>query len=255
MKLFSIKLRASMQSRHVSGAERVVPEEKLQKTINTLFERLKNKTYDFLNIKVEEIKEKPLIIKNSLNIVEMFFKYHEEANKKAIEILHAETGINRKKLEELINSVHTGCAPDGSNMRGAMVVNQNGERIEPDRYRGVRTTNVDFVDRSQVEEKIKKAGYTERTVDALAITTKNLYYPDIIAEYCISDEPDYIIGYLSVKNTYYRMTPLKKKGNPKGGRIYFVKNGTDIKKLQEYLENRTVLIEEVKIDREGLSDT
>ena len=93
-----------------------------------------------------------------------------------------------------------------------------------------------------------KKGFTKRTADAIALTTKNLHHPDIIAEYCISDEPDYLTGYVSTKEFYYRLTPLKEKGNPKGGRIYFVKENTDIKNLYEYLTETPVLIEELDFD-------
>jgi 6-carboxyhexanoate-CoA ligase len=77
------------------------------------------------------------------------------------------------------------------------------------------------------------------------LSTKNLNHPNIIAEYCISDQPDYTTGYVAVNNTYYRINPLKEYSNPKGGRIYFVKDDADIEELYKYLQEESFLIKEV----------
>jgi len=129
-----------------------------------------------------------------------------------------------------------------------MIVNLKGERVEKDKKKGIRTTMVDYKNRKKIKEKIIKKGFTERTLDALALSTKNLIYPDIVAEYCISDEPDYLTGYVATKKYYFRLTPLKEKGNLFGGRIYFIKNNTDLAKLYEYLKKTPVLIEDIEIE-------
>ncbi|NPA12927.1 MAG: 6-carboxyhexanoate--CoA ligase [Aquificae bacterium] len=243
MKLYSIKMRASLKGKHISGAERIVPEEQVLSTPPTLLKRLKGKRFDNISIKVEALETEPITIPKALKIKEHIFNSPEEGNKRAVEIIHRATGIPHHKIYQIIQTVHRGASPDGSNMRGAMIVNQQGERIEADRYKGVRTTLIDFVDRQSIEEKLIKQGYTNRTADALALATKNLHYPDILAEYCISDEPDYTIGYVAVKGVYHRLNPLKKEGNPKGGRIYFVKDGADINKLVKFLTETPVLVE------------
>ena len=246
MKLFSIKLRASLNGKHVSGAERIVPEEKIEQTLSDLYSRVALKKYDDINIKIQPIKEKPLIVEKTLPVEELQFKNHIEANQKAIRILNEITGLPENILKQLITLIHSGAAPDGSNMRGAMIINLDGKRIERDSFRGVRTTDVDFMDREKAVQKLIQKGYTERTVDALALTTKNMLYPDIVAEYCISDEPDYLTGYVATKEKYYRLTPLKEKGNTKGGRIYFVKTDTEIDRLYRFLEQTPVLIKDVE---------
>lgn len=241
-KLFSIKARASCEGKHVSGAERIVPEEKIFQTLEWIQNKLKGKNFDSLNIKINLIKEKPLIVKKALPIIDMKFKDYEEANKKAVEILHAQTGLKKEKLMEIIRLLHKGSSPEGENMRGAMIINQKGERVEKDHFRGVRTTDVDFTERELIAEKLTEKGFTQRTVDALAIATKNMVHPQITAEYCISDEPDYLTGYVATKDGYHRLTPLKRKGNSKGGRIYFVKDDTDLDELYRFLEKKPVLI-------------
>ncbi|SNZ09884.1 6-carboxyhexanoate-CoA ligase [Persephonella hydrogeniphila] len=246
MKLYSIKARASLNGKHISGAERIVPEERVFETIRWIEKKVEKKNFDSLNIKVELIKEKPILIEKSLPIVDIKFKNHEDANLKAVKILHRITGIPTERIKELIALIHTGASPEKKNMRGAMIVNLTGKRVEKDRFRGVRTTDVDFLDREKVIKKLLEKGFTERTADALALTTKNMHHPDIIAEYCISDEPDYLTGYISTKEKYYRFTPLKEFGNKNGGRIYFIKNSTDIDELYRFLEEKPVLIKDVE---------
>ena len=246
MKFFSIKLRASLNGKHVSGAERIVPEEKIKQTLSDLYSRVAPKEYDDINIKIQPVRQEPVIVEKTLPIEELEFDNHIEANQKAIHLLNEITGLSERKLKELITLIHSGAAPDGSNMRGAMIVNLDGERIEKDRFRGVRTTDVDFIDREKAVKKLLQKGYTERTADALALTTKNMLHPDIVAEYCISDEPDYLTGYVATKEKYYRFTPLKEKGNTKGGRIYFVKNQIDIDSLYRFLQETPVLIKNVE---------
>ncbi|WP_457625099.1 6-carboxyhexanoate--CoA ligase [Persephonella sp.] len=245
MKLYSIKARASLDGKHISGVERIVPEKQIFQTVKWIEKKLNNRQFDSLSIKINLIKEKIFLTEKSLPVVEIKCENHTDANMKAVDILHRETGIPEKKLKELIALVHKGASPDRQNMRGAMIVNLSGERIEKDRFRGVRTTDVDFLDREKATQKLTEKGFTERTVDALALTTKNMLYPDIIAEYCISDEPDYLTGYVSTKQKYYRLTPLKEKGNTKGGRIYFVKDSVNIDDLYRFLEKKPVLIKDV----------
>ncbi len=246
MDYFSVKMRSSLEENHISGHERIVKVSELENTINELFKRGSRKSFDFLNIKIEKINSPILFIKKTLKIKTLNFNNPKEANNFALNLLQKETGINLNTLQKLIKLIHTGAA-SGKNMRGAMIVNLKGERLEKNREKGIRTTMVDYINREKHKKKLIKKGFTERTLDALALSTKNLIYPDIVAEYCISDEPDYLTGYVATKKYYFRLTPLKEKGNLFGGRIYFVKNNTDIDKLYNYLQNTPVLIEDIEI--------
>ncbi|NPA57723.1 MAG: 6-carboxyhexanoate--CoA ligase [Aquificae bacterium] len=246
MKLFSIKARASAKGKHLSGAERIVPEDRLETTLEGIYRKVSRKGFDLINIKVELLEEEPLTVEKSLPIREFRFDSVEKANEKAVEIIKKATGLDGERINRLIEKIHTGASPDGGNMRGAMIVDQTGNRIELDAVRGVRTSAVDFVDREGVVEKLLKEGFTERTADALCIATKNLLSPYILAEYCISDEEDYTTGYVATTEGYYRFLPLKEKGNKHGGRIYFVKERTDLKELYRFLEKKPVLIKDVR---------
>ncbi len=241
MTYFSLKMRASEEDKHVSGGERIVEKENLEEVILELLNR--PSSYDFLNIKVQKLKEIDYIEK-SLDIKSYTFDNYLEANNFAISLLE-NAGIPRKISENYIWLLHTGAGELGNNMRGAMIVNLNGERLELDKSRGVRTTNVDFLNRKNIEKILLEKGFSLRTLDALALATKNLNHPDIIAEYCISDQQDYTTGYVAIKGLYNRISPLKKLNNPKGGRIYFVRNNTDIDKLYNYLQNKSFLIKDL----------
>ena len=108
-------------------------------------------------------------------------------------------------------------------MRGAVLMDiETGYRLEPNQERGVRTVRVDWRDRFAVRERLIREGFTDRTLDALAIAFKNIYC-GVVAELCWSDDPDYLTGYVASKSCgYVRITPLKDKGDPLGGRIYFI---------------------------------
>ncbi len=123
---------------------------------------------------------------------------------------------------------------------------QTGERLEPDKERGIRTVRVDWKDRQEVKRVLRERGlkkpYLERLLDALALATKNIHC-GVIAELCWSDDPDYITGYVAGKNLgYVRIKPMKEYRNPLGGRVYFVKR-EGIEKLIECLQEKAVLIE------------
>ncbi len=245
---FSIKMRASKNGKHLSGAERIIKKEGIEKTINDLYKRGFLKNPDELSIKVEKITSRIVKIPKTLKVQNLNFENYNLANKKAVNLIAETTGINKEIVKYYVNLIHTGASPDKENMRGAMIVDTEGNRIELDRNRGIRTVFVDFENRKAVLKKLFNKNYTERTADAVALTTKNLYYPDMIAEYCISDEPDYTTGYVSVKGIYYRFIPLKKEGNPKGGRIYFVKKEINLNDFYNYLQKIPVLIKDVDVE-------
>ena len=237
MRLFSVKMRSEKGGKHVSGAERIVNERDLKKVINELLERPKD--FDFLNIKVEEVKNYE-ILPFELKISSFNFKSVKEAREFAIKKL-VETGINEEIAIKGIEILSRGANPKGGNMRGAVLLDiESGERLEPNKERGIRTVNFDWEDRKSVSEILLKKGFTHRTVDALVLAQKNIYC-GVIAELCWSDDPNYITGYVASKELgYVRITPLKEKGDTKGGRVYFVRRD-NLNDLIECLEKKVIL--------------
>jgi len=231
-------MRAEYRGKHTSGAERIVEESELEDVVKELLRR--PKVYDLINLTIEEVKECK-IVECNIPISSFSFKSVEEAREFAIKKL-VEEGIKESVARKAVELLAKGANPKGGNMRGAILMDlETGERLEPDKERGIRTVRFDWKNRKEVTERLLSQGYTLRTVDALALACKNLYC-GVVAELCWSDDPDYLTGYVASKSLgYVRITPLKEKGDPLGGRVYFVKR-EELDKIIRCLENSFVLL-------------
>ena len=238
---YSVRMRATLNGKHVSGQERIVKEGELEKVILELHKRPKRE-WDFQNIKVEKLKEKPVVLEKPLPIKDYKFSCVPLALNFVSAILETELGIKREITKPLLAKLSSGLNPKGGNLSGALIVDyKSGKILNP---KGVRTILFDWLDREKIKKKLLESGYTERTLDALALATKNLYC-GVYAEVCISDEPDYTTGYVaSSKFGYLRISPIKEKGSPFGGRIYFVRE-ENYEKVLNCLRNKPVLIEDI----------
>jgi len=246
MKLYSVKMRASLKGQHISGAERIVNEAKVKEVASSLVERaLKHSRGkpDFINIKVELIKEEikkiPL-----LPVFEIKGSYSPLAIIKEIAGL---SGVSPELAEKVYKLLLSGPAPDGSVMRGAMVVRiPDGERVEPDKFKGIRATLLDIEER--VVDKLKetlKEKYTENFKEALVLTSKILSFSGVLGELCISDDPNYTTGYFSVKGVgYFRIFNIKKKGVSKGGRAIFVSKECKLDEFFSFLTSKPIIADE-----------
>ncbi len=240
-------MRASSQGIHISGAERIVPVSQVNQVVNSLVERAfshSRGSADSISIKLEEIKEKPENIP-SLRVFEI-----SDRKKYSIEDivskLFLKVGIDRDTSLKVYRTLLSGPSPDGNVMRGAMIVEmETGKRLEPDSFRGVRATYMDFTEsalRSFKEATGKN--FTENFKEAVVLSSKVLNCKGIVAEMCISDDPNYTTGYVSLKGLgYVRIHKMKAKGCPFGGRAFFVEKETDVKKVINYLERKPVLID------------
>ncbi len=238
MDLVSARMRASLKGKHVSGAERIVLSDDIPEVLKELLNRPKN--YDSLIVTLERLGSVETF-KAFLPVSSYTFSSVEEAREFALSKLIV-AGVPESVARRAISLISEGANPKGGNMRGAVLMDINsGERLEPDRERGIRTVRVDWENRRDVKERILSKGYTERTLDALALANKNILC-GVVAELCWSDDPDYLTGYVASKKTgYVRITPLKEKGDPLGGRVYFIpkeKTGEIIR----CLEKRAILL-------------
>ncbi|HIQ39314.1 MAG TPA: 6-carboxyhexanoate--CoA ligase [Methanothermococcus okinawensis] len=236
--MYSVKMRASKNGRHISGAETIVEREKVEeytiKFIRRAFSH-ENGTPDFINIKIEEIKENIKYI-DHLPIKTIRCRCKEEAREVARDILRKE-GIKEDVIEEAFRIV------DKGGMRGASILNLEGHRLEPDRERGVRVKCISTSE--ELRNRILKENLgTERTVDAIAIATKVIDL-GVIAELCISDNPSYTTGYVATKKGYFRITNLKERGEV-GGRVFFVdiseRDRERLERLIRDLENKPYIV-------------
>ena len=197
--LFSVKMRASQKGAHISGAERIVPASALPQLAAVMTTRAldhaKGKP-DFINIKIEAAPE-PLRLK-ALAVSTHPAKTPEEGWAIARALLAAD-GFTR--IDEILARFR-----ETYGMRGAMLLDADTlERLEPDPARGVRATFMDAAASASRRFSAIKNHYAE----AVVLATKVAHAPGIVGEICLSDDPDYVTGYVASKRIgYARITCL-----------------------------------------------
>lgn len=248
MDYFSLKMRASQEEKdcttgdiheqHISGAERIVPSESIEATCLALVRRAMNHPKgdpDKINIKIERVAEKDIQILDALSVTRVDVDSWQEGLEKAFELIgNAAAGI-RENLPELLRATYP--------MRGAMLYDiRTGKRLEPDLNRGVRATYMDAVGANDIA--IGKDNCKNHFNEAIVLATKVANAPGIVAELCISDDPDYVTGYVaSLKLGYVRIMKLKEKGSPDGGRIFlFDSSIASPEECIEFLQKKKVLV-------------
>lgn len=154
----------------------------------------------------------------------------------------AERIVTKNSVEqEMISMLHRAWEHD----RGAAVVDaETGERLDGLGMRGVRCSCMDCEDTCAYEAQMGAKGLGgEHPREALILASKVAAAPGTVAELCWSDDPFYVTGYVgSPKFGYGRITVMKEKGDPIGGRVFFVKHGMDMDRYVEYMQHQTVLV-------------
>jgi 6-carboxyhexanoate--CoA ligase len=198
-------------------------------------------------ITIESLDNIPISMLTALNVVTVNTPDMTTGRSAASSILQS-LGIAKQSVAAAINLLSIGATPDGRTMRGAMIIDsQQGERLEPDRERGVRASRFDWTDEAldTITGKLAAIGLTHfRTREALALATKVANAPGIIAELCWSDDPDYSAGYVASRGIgYVRFPMLKLPGDASGGRAFFV-DGKDLnmEAFIHYLQFEPVLV-------------
>jgi len=234
-KLFSVKMRSSKGDIHISGAEAIVTEERVEETILSFLRRAREHERgepDFINLKVEEIKEEP-VKAPLLPVFHVQDKEGEEALREVLKLSPIPVELGLKVYNQILESPKS--------MRGAMVVEvPTGKRLEEDRERGIRVSYIGISEETEQEVK-KRSGkyYTRNLKEALVIATKVCLHKDVLGELCISDNPSYTTGYLAIRGKgYFRIFNIKKRGMEQGGRTIFVKEGCNVEELKEFLEKK-----------------
>lgn len=252
MGLYSIKMRASKEEEHISGAENIVEEANLQKSVSLLIKRAMMHTKgksDFINIKIEEIDEEKLELLKPLEVTTVEVENHIQGIS-SLKVMLNKLGIDKEKSNQVVDMLES-----TYNMRGAILLDINTlERLEHDKNRGIRATYMDF-EGGKLNHLTKDTKHNSHFIEALALATKVSNAPNIIGEICYSDDPNYTAGYISSKKYgYIRFPYLKELGSTKGGRI-FLYDSTDedlnnIDRCIDYIENTKVIIKnEIKINK------
>ena len=224
-------MRASLCGAHVSGAERIVTAGRIAQTLSALARRAlghERGAPDSMNLKVEalgevlRIKALPVIAEPVADAAAGWAKVEE---------VLAAAGFGRtREICGLFRQTYP--------MRGAMLLDADTlERLEPDRERGVRATNMDG-------EPSPPADRKNHFAEALTLASKVLAAPGIVGEVCVSDDPAYVTGYVATRQGYHRISALKNPGDPSGGRIFLYRGPREaVAETIRFLERQPVVVE------------
>lgn len=230
---------------HISGAEGLYEDEDIQgatrKFIKRALEHKRGKA-DKIVITVEKIKNKPRII-SSLPVSTINCKSPSEA-KRIIRLILKSLDVSETSIEKAFKIIRK------DNMRGAAIISiKKGHRFEPDKERGVRVSRLGISKPAlrELSLKLSRHGINREIVkEALILASKVSSCKEVIAELCISDNPDYTTGYVSSRHLgYLRIPNIKNKGSKMGGRVFFIKEGSNVENLIEYLEKSPVIIAKI----------
>ena len=247
--LYSVKMRSSLGGshgvggRHISGAERIVPEDGLEEQVIAMLRRARTHERgraDFIQVQVEEVKEKDIMTCPLIPVYQMDTRTKSEGRKAAKKEL-LRIGVSKAAVESAFRELESLT----DSMRGAIVMDAvTGERLDDRAERGVRCSNMDCEDTALYEARMAEKGLGgDHPREALVLASKVAYGPGTVAELCWSDDPDYVTGYVgSKKFGYGRITVMKDMGDPVGGRVFFVEHGTDVARYDDYMQNQVVLV-------------
>lgn len=234
--MFSIRMRAARGNEHISGAERIVSASSASTIAANLTKRALSHPRgepDTVSLTIENIDPDKF-----LHISALVPSARSCANSfeglRIAETLLGETGV---QTPGAVISMLLSTPP----MRGAMLVDAASLcRLDCNLERGVRATLMDAAEDEKIHIGNDKQHYTE----ALVLASKVANAPGIIGEICISDDPDYVTGYVASKTLgYVRIEKMKKKGSPHGGRI-FLFSGPDslLADCIAFLEKQPVIV-------------
>ncbi len=234
---------STLNSEHISGAEGIYEKSEIQKICEKYIKRALTHSRgepDEIVITIEKIRQKPKTI-SLLPVITLDCNSPEKARKIITQKLES-LGISKKAIDNgfvVLNSKKT--------MRGAsLILLKSGARVEPDKKRGVRVSRIGIEKSTEknLSEKLSRAKINTTTVkEALVLASKAAAWPDVIAEVCISDDPDYTTGYIASKEFgYLRIPNIKRENEMHGGRVFFIRETADIAGLTSYLERKPVII-------------
>ena len=256
-RLFAVKMRAARAGEHISGAERIVPANDIPALAAALAERALRHAKgepDEIHLKVEEAGE--IVHLEALPVSTHVTHTPEEGRAVAARLL-ADAGITRiDEIMALFAETYT--------MRGAMLLDADTlERLEPDPARGVRATHMDAAGNGNGQDARCPSGGTcngqdarcpsgdaskkNHFAEAVVLATKVANAPGIVGEICVSDDPDYVTGYVATKEIgYCRITTIKEMGDPCGGRIFLYRGPrAQVAETIRFLQRQCVLVDHV----------
>jgi len=231
---------------HISGAEGIYERESIPEVIEEYIKRAilhpRGKP-DRIEIAIERLGTRPKTIR-SLPIKTVVCGSARTARDHISRIL-VKAGVSPAALDGAQKVVYA-----ERTMRGAsLICSRSGRRVEPDRERGIRASRLGIgrMAAGMLSRELEGGGIDSGTVrEAVVLASKVASCKYVIAELCVSDDPDYTTGYVaSRKFGYVRIPHIKKKGDRRGGRVFFIKDDADLKDIISYLEETPVLVDKV----------
>jgi len=254
--MVSVRMRASRRATgkdcdksselHISGAEGIFERSSASAAIEGYIHRAMSHPRgrpDRIEITLEAISERPKNIR-SLPIRTVACGSTQVAQRHIKKIL-ASAGVTYSAIDKALKVVY-----GERTMRGAsLICAGSGRRIEPDRERGVRASRLG-ISRSAgdaLTRKLRRERINSETVrEAVVLASKVASCEQVIAELCVSDDPDYTTGYVSSgRFGYVRIPHIKRKGDRRGGRVFFMRDDADLNKAISFLEKMPVLVDKV----------
>lgn len=251
--LYSVRMHSRREKRHLSGAERLVGPADLAAAAAAMVRRALGHPRG----RAEEIRlavdlVPPTGIRRGRLLDLRTFRVRDyQQGRGAARCLLQQAGVAEAAVTAAMDWIAQGAAPDGRAMRGAMLIDaESGARLEADPARGVRVSRMDLTADAEAELRTRLA---ERGLDnphvreALVLASKVLAAPEVLAELCWSDDPDYTAGYVASRSFgYVRFPQLKPRGEERGGRAFFVHGaGLDRAGLVAFLEHAVLLIDRI----------
>jgi 6-carboxyhexanoate--CoA ligase len=230
---------------HISGAEGIYESsetfEIVKKYIQRALRHPKGEA-DRIVITIEDIQEKPESI-SSLPVSTVTCNSPIEGRKIIKKLLHS-IGVSNKAVNTALSILSKGA------MRGAAIITaERGLRLEPDRERGIRASRFGISKPALrwIEANLSRFGINTDTVrEAVILASKVAASREVIAELCMSDDPDYTTGYVaSQRFGYVRVPNIKSAENRSGGRAFFIMEAADVERITDYLERTPVIIDSI----------
>lgn len=228
---------------HISGAEGLYRNDEILRVVREYTRRALNHPRgapEKVVISIEKLRETPKAI-TALSLSTIKCTSPRQARTLVRKLLLA-TGVSETAINNSFKVIKSNMV-----MRGAALISaQSGKRLEPDRAKGVRASRIG-IERNvfrALSMRLGRLGLNNDTVkEALMLASKVASCRGVLAELCISDDPDYTTGYVaSRKYGYVRVPGIKNPGSRQGGRALFIESGADIKYIMDYLQYRPVIV-------------
>jgi len=248
--LYSIRMRASRDGLHISGAERIVREAEIERVTAELTSRARGHERgvpDSITITVDSLAGREVQKLKALPVADKQFKTVGDGRLFSVSEL-VKAGVSDAAAGVALELL-TKPSLSGGNMSGAIVVDAvTGSMHDIESSHGIRARAMDYDENflPELEHTLERHGLNRTHLkEALVLATKVANAPGAVAELCISDDPGYITGYVaSLKFGYIRITPLKEMGETVGGRVFFVDGPLfDKDGYLKYLRETPVLVE------------